>query len=368
MRFHYLSLIALLASSSIAFAQGTAPGKARFDTAQTAFEEGDFESALSELRAAASLAKDDALLTEIHLLRGRCYAAFGDTNRANEAFTSALEFDPEARLDPARVRPSVVELLDGLRERLQAELSIRSSHSGALVFFDGKAIGVAPLRTSVPIGKHEVEVRTPDGALWKKQPVTIRARQAHELYVPLQEQAPEPVPGPVAETPKVFGLDEQKPRVDPASMKAAAEQDDAVRRVRFFADLRAAVEPMVDPVGVGGAFGVGVGGRDLLASVHGSYDGEDFGASLRVTARLSKLLWIVGLHAALEAPAVFLDSGFGLGAGIAGGLDFAATRWLELFLEGSYRRYFLLPAPEPGAPGFPEEHVVTSAGLRVWVP
>ncbi|MGI5861415.1 MAG: PEGA domain-containing protein [Myxococcales bacterium] len=361
-------MIALLACSSSAFAQETAPGKVRFDTAEAAFAEGDFELALSELRAAASLAKDDALLTEIHLLRGRCYAALGDTNRADEAFTSALEFDPEARLDPAKVRPAVVAILDGLRERLKAELSIRSSHSGALIFFDGKTIGVTPLRTSVPIGKHEVEVRTPDGALWKKQQVTIRARQTHELYVPLQEQAPELVPEPVEEAPKVFGLDEEKPRVDPASMQAAAEQDDAVRRVRFFADLRAAAEPMVDPVSVGGAFGVGVGGRDLLASVHGSYDGQDFGASLRVTARVSKLLWVVGLHAAIEAPAVFLDSGFGLGAGVAGGLDFAITRWLELFLEGSYRRYFLLPDPGPGAAGFPEEHVITSAGLRIWVP
>jgi tetratricopeptide (TPR) repeat protein len=162
-----------------------APGQAPFEAGQAAFVEGEFEKALGALRSAASQAEDDSLLAQIHLLRGQCYAALPDDAKAEEAFTDALEYDPLAALDPKKVRPSVVALLARLRQKLRAELSVWTDQPGSRVFLDGRELGMAPLRSRVGLGRHQVEVKTIDGAFHGREVVVIHARQSHELKLEL---------------------------------------------------------------------------------------------------------------------------------------------------------------------------------------
>ncbi len=180
-------MIAALAVSALllAAAPSKAPGQERFEAGRAAFVQGEFESALVELRAAAQEAESDDLLAQIHLLRGQCYAALPDDAKAEEAFTDALEFDPLVTLDAAKVRPEVVALLEGLRECLRAELKIWTDQPGSRVFLDGKEVGMAPLRRRVGLGKHRVEVKTLDGAYRGREEVLIHARQSHELKLSL---------------------------------------------------------------------------------------------------------------------------------------------------------------------------------------
>jgi hypothetical protein len=366
-----IAFVLMTSPASLAAAQASddavtpaAPAQTR-SSAEAAFAEGDFERALSETEAALASTKDDATRTQLYLLRGRCHAALGDNDKASNDFTHALEHDPEAQLDPSRVRPALVEMLEGLKKTLRAELNLRSNVPGALVLLDGKALGVAPLRTSVPIGRHQIEVRSADGMLWKKQKVLIRALQQHELYVPLEQQVEE-TPDPLPEATSTVADVEPRPAVDSNSMQAVSGADDQLRHTRFFFDLKGYAAPTVKPTGWSGELGLGFGGQDVLVSAHGTFNGEDFGAGLRATARLAELASVFGLHGSLEVPARFLDDGLALGAGGAAGIDISAAQWLEIFLEGSYRYYFLMPTAKSGTTQDRDE-LFAGLGVRLFV-
>src|SRR4051812_40883460 len=95
----------------------------RLDQAQKAFTSGDYDGALKLLDPMQE-ASDTATLEKVQLLRAQCFAAQQNFARAEDAFTQALEANPEASLDPARVDPSVVKVLDSLRARLSGELVV----------------------------------------------------------------------------------------------------------------------------------------------------------------------------------------------------------------------------------------------------
>jgi hypothetical protein len=184
-------LIAMLLTAPSARLPKTSEGT-RLEVGTRLFNSGDFEAALRALDAAALEGGDAATLERVHLLRAQCYAARQDFARAEEAFTLALDANPEATLDPGRVDPTVVRVLDSVRARLTGTVVLSSTPSGATVLVDGTARGVAPLSLSLGVGRHRLEAKWGEGEPPALTEVQVRPRR--EVRVEWVQGAPKLVP------------------------------------------------------------------------------------------------------------------------------------------------------------------------------
>ncbi len=338
-------LLPILAALALTASDGQAPGQSRLSQAQAAFAEGDFDGALSHLEAASQQTQDDDLLAKIHLLRGQCFAALPDQAKASDAFTAALEHDPLAQLDKSKVRPSVVELLENLRETLRAHIKVKSDRS-ALVLLDGQTLGTAPISSEVSIGKHTLEVRNADGATLQKMKLVVKANETQEIKLKLAaaETAARDDLDAAAQPPAGSeGLHEHKAPGKSAkdADKTAEEMDEEPRSVHFVVEGRGAADPISSStLGFGGEVGIGVSGINLGATLSGAYTAKAPGATLRATALVPELASVMGLHFSLGVPAVFTQSGVAVGGLASAGLDFAVADWLAPFLDVEGRYYF----------------------------
>jgi tetratricopeptide (TPR) repeat protein len=107
-----LLLLVLVTSPLVEGAKRT-----KLQQANSHFVQGDFDAALRVLEQASRETRDPDTLGQVHLLRGRCYAAQGNNFEAEAAFNEALKNDPNASLDPNRVDPTVVQLLEDVRKK-----------------------------------------------------------------------------------------------------------------------------------------------------------------------------------------------------------------------------------------------------------
>lgn len=296
-------LLSLALTLTLAAAPAPKPltDEARLEQGQKLFNQGDFDAALKVLDAAAADGGDPKVMEKVHLLRAQSYAARQDFVRAEEAFTQALEANPDAALDPARVDPTVVKLLESVRARLTGTLVINSTPPGATVLLDGRAAGLAPLTLSPNVGKHRVEARWGDGP---KQALEVQVHPRREARVEWVQVA-----GP--ETP--------------------VKRDDLFqeRPLRPFGDLRGNFEAYTS-----GALG---GGLELGGGVELSW--FRLGAFFRlypqfwVTPRFQFALPVHAEFNVLLEAAVPIAIGGGFGVGIAGG---AGAEWYPLKWFGLY--------------------------------
>lgn len=130
-----------------------------YTSAERRFNEADFEEAVDLLERAARGTKDRALLAKIQLKLGIIRAVLGETDRAKAAFTSALKLEPTLTLSPQKVKPEVVDLLEGARAKLEGILSVDTDVPGAQVWVDNKLVGKAPHVGSVTVGRHVIKVQ-----------------------------------------------------------------------------------------------------------------------------------------------------------------------------------------------------------------
>jgi hypothetical protein len=282
-------------------------GGNKVDNAVKEFNRGDFPAALKLLQAALEEASDPELISRIQLLRGQAYGAEQDFSRAEEAFNAALLADPEVSLDPARVDPQLVKLLDGLRERLKGELFVKSDGQKAQVSLDGVSLGETPVRIDVAVGRHALEVVAKD-AVTLRQQISVRPGKAIELELQIAKRGP-----------------------------AGVSDEDSVRRP--FADLRGQVTPFDLPLNASG-FEIG-GGLDLPSS-RVSLSAQVFpvfGLTPRgaVVVPISDLL--VG-YVEAELPFVFRNT-FHLGLGGSGGVEYFPLRWAGVFMQVGARHFFI---------------------------
>ena len=310
-------------------------GTAKFQIGQSEFRRGDFLQALRTLDAAASEANDGQLLGQIHLLRGQCLAARQDLPGAEEAFGLALQRDPEVVLDPSRVDPALVSMLDGLRARLRGELVVRADREGAQVLLDGRLLGQAPLKSSVSVGKHALEVRSPNGLFVATQDVVVRSKQTTEVAVQLR------------------GL------TAPSNSGTNGEVAHADDRPRLLADLRGTLDPLSSGKNV--AFEVG-GGVE-----YGPFRGSasaviypDFGLAFRGALKVP-LEDKFNAYISLEIPIIFTGMvQFGLGG--AGGAEYEFSRWFNPFFEVGVRHFFTGVVQED------PNRLILQFGIRLKVP
>lgn len=279
----------------------------KLEQGQKAFADGDYSAALKALDAAALEGAD---LEKVQLLRAQCFAAQQDFGRAEEAFALALEANPEASLDPARVDPSVVKVLDGLRQRTRGTVKVTSTPPGAQVFVDGKESGVAPVDVVTGIGRHKVEAKWPGGAT---APGEVLVRGRRETYLVL-------VQGPVVAT-------------GPANPEPP---DQTGFGIHPFADVRGILET---GGGIYGAMEIG-GGIELKyfrAGVHLRLV-PNFGATVRA-ALVVPVIDKLSAFVEGEVPMIF-GSSIAVGLGANGGAEWHLFKFIGVFLQVGGRHFF----------------------------
>ncbi len=325
-----------------------AGGKSKLELGQKAFNQGEFDSALKHLDAAVSEASDAGALEKIHLMRGQCFAARQDFGRAEEAFAQALEANPEASLDPAKVDPSLVKVLDSLRARTKGTLTVRSTPEGAGLKLDGAPFGKAPQSAQVPIGRHKVEIQ--------------------------YEGVPAVVAEVVVRTNGVASVEAvQAPGTNTVLPPAELPKDASA--LRPFADVRAVFETGTPEFSleIGGGIevpwvrlgvylrvldvGIGVGVLDTFHVIPRGSLVVPLG-----TAPFSALIELeVPLAFGFPQSDVFV---FGIGVGGAAGVEWLPWKWLGIYAQLGGRYYFTSYAPCCTAQG----RFDVSSGFRLRLP
>ncbi len=318
--------------------RGARTPAAKLQAGQAEFNRGDLHDALRLLDSAAAESTDDELLSKIHLLRGQCFGAQQEFEKAQTAFALALERDPTLTLDPARVDPQLVKLLDGARARMDGELKVRTEKPGARVLLDGVAVGATPYRGSVTIGAHEVEVR--DGKAVARERVVVHSKRTVELTPRLAEEA---------SAGRTGGTD------GTARAQADGAEATSITRARPFAELRTGANP-VEFDRIGFELGAGLEAQYVRASLSFKLL-QEFGITLR-GAGSAPLDEHWRLFAELEVPLLF-GGEFSFGLGGAGGAEYAFIHWVSAFLEVGGRHFFT------GSRG---DQVFLQLGARIRVP
>ncbi|MET0402809.1 MAG: PEGA domain-containing protein, partial [Cystobacter sp.] len=267
------------------------------DEALEALTEGDFEAALARADAGLRRSRDEAHTARLQLIRGEAHAALRQYAQMEAAFAQALEADPDARLDPERVQPTVVALFESLRERLRGELSVEVEPPGAELRLDGRPLGKAPWRGPAPIGTHTLTV----GSGNTPHQVKVRPGRTEQvrLVVP-PEATPLDAPSPLA----------------------------------FSLQARAALG-VVPFSGVGVEAGARLAGRNLQGELNATV-GRRLGASARLGVQAPELVGPLTLFLTLDG--YLLGGGpVLLGAGVSAGASLPLGPRFDLFAELSGR-------------------------------
>jgi hypothetical protein len=321
-------LLALLLTGPV-----TKPGKVegpKLEQGQKLFNQGDFDGALKVLDAAAMEGGDPATMEKVHLLRAQALAARQDFARAEEAFAQALEANPETSLDPTKVDPTVVKLLESVRARLTGSLIVNSTPPGAMLLLDGKEVGAAPQTLATPAGKHKLEVRWGEGPL---QATEVQVRPRRELRVEWVQAAGGGSTGPTVLEP---------------------------RPLRPFGDLRGVLEPATTGFVSGGLeLGGGIEFSWFRVGLYARlfpYFGlvPRFQLALPVNDLLNVLLEVA-------VPISFLPTGPGVGVGGGGGVELYPLKWLGAYVLVGGRHHIVWTVNSPTA-------FTATAGVRPRVP
>ncbi|MFY0575321.1 PEGA domain-containing protein [Cystobacter fuscus] len=288
--------VPLLVMSLLLAAGSPTDENRELDAALEALSEGDFESALSRVDAGLRKTRDETERARLHLVRGEAYAALRRYSQMEAAFAQALESDPDVRLDPERVQPTVVARFESLRARLRGELAVEVEPSGARLRLDGQPLGQAPWRGPVPIGAHTLDVDEGRTLLQVK----VRPGRTEQVRVVLPPVAPREAPGSA---------------------------------LAFSVQARAAL-------GLSPLSGVGLEAGARLAGtyVHGELNatvGSRFGASARLGVQAPKLVGPLTFSLSLDAYA--LGGPFLFGGGLSAGASLPLSSKFDLFAEVSGR-------------------------------
>lgn len=308
------------------------PEGSRLEQGTRLFNQGEFEAALKALDAAALEGGDAATLERIHLLRGQAHAARQDFARAEDAFALALDANPETSLDPARVDPTVVKLLDSVRSRLMGTLIVGSTPSGATLLLDGKNAGTAPQTLQVQVGKHHLEARWPDGAVSSGTDLQVRPRR--EVRVEW-----------------VQGAERQVPMNDGPETRKIGPYGD----FRFAPEISAtAMVPVTLPLELGGGFEFSFFRVGLAVRLF---------PALGVTPRFAFSLPVMSLvHVVLEVGVPFhFYAQPAIGFIGNAGVEFYPVRWFGVFALVGGRHYFIPHGNDATA-------FTATAGIQLRVP
>ncbi|MBN8233286.1 PEGA domain-containing protein [Corallococcus macrosporus] len=298
-------------------AAGPAVENRDLEAALQSLSEADFEAALAHIEAGLRQTRDEAQTAQLRLVQGEVYAALRQYAQMETAFARALEANPDARLDPQRVQPTVVALFESLRGRLQGTLAIEVDPAGAEVRLDGRLLGQAPWKGPVPIGTHTLEV----GPTLTPLQVKVHTDQTEQVRVVL----------PAA------------PATQPAFFSSLA----------FSAQLRAAFG-LSPSSGAGLEAGARLSGTYVFGELNATA-GSRFGAALRLGTQAPRLLGPVTLSLSLDGYAVGGPALFG--GGLSAGASLPLSTKFDVFAELSGRWI-------PSSTDYQGTHLLGVTGLR----
>lgn len=188
----------LLAGGLLLFAFSTATADEDVIAQSTAlYNEGQFDAAIALLTGARQQTTDPGRLAKINLLLGLNHAVLGEMNKTRAAFREALRYDPELKLDPAVVKASLIELFEAEKAQLRGTLEVAAARALEVVI-DGKPCGKTPLSVELPIGSHQVEVKSESGEVVHRRKILLRPGSTERLQVvlPALPAAPKPRAAP----------------------------------------------------------------------------------------------------------------------------------------------------------------------------
>lgn len=288
------------------------PKSGKFAQGQAEFARGNFAGALKLLDAAAAEGNDDSTTAKIHLLRGQCFAAQQQFDDAEVAFSKALAHDPESSLDPSRVDPKLVRMLDDLRERTRTDVNVRASVPGAAVKIDGQYVGTSPVSAELSVGRHKFEALSPDGKRSGRTEVVIRPNRVVEVAIALE--------------------DNREPPKEPPPPQAM---------MHAFADLRLVWNPALPLPGSGGLeAGGGVEHDFWRAGLHFRLF-PSFGVTPRGALHIPIISKWDGVLEA-ELPFIFTRNGLEVGFGAAAGAEWMLNKWIGFFGQVGFRYNFIV--------------------------
>lgn len=303
----------LLATLLLLPSAAVAAKSARFAQGQAEFNRGNFTAALKHLDAAATEQNDDATSAKLHLLRGQALAAQQNYEEAETAFAKALSYDPEVSLDPSRVDPKLVRMLDDLRDRTKTEVHVRTSVPGAAVKIDGQFVGESPVTTELSLGRHKVEATSPDGKRKGSAEVVVRPNRVLEVPLSLEEVREE--------------------RGDPPPPSALSA-------LHGVADLRLNWNPFPLPGDGGFEVGGGVEAEYWRAGLHFRLFPR-FGVTPRGALHIPVTNQVEAV-VELELPFLLAGRGVEVGLGAAGGAEWMLNKWIGFFGQVGFRYNFVV--------------------------
>jgi hypothetical protein len=178
-------LFTLLLTLSSAYA-GPKSAEVLTEEAIASYLGGHFEKSIKLLDQAQRATSEEKLLTKIHLYRGLCHGVLGNNPSAQKAFKQALVLDPTLALDPTETKEALLALFGRARQELSGTIQVESDRSEARLTIDNKETGRLPYRGSLPIGKHTIEVMTPDQRYSFSDTVVIYANRATSVSAKLR--------------------------------------------------------------------------------------------------------------------------------------------------------------------------------------
>jgi|GEM_PF-2652402 hypothetical protein len=171
------------------------------------YARGDFDETLALLRRVVAQPGARNRVAQAYLYVGLTYAAQDKPSESVAAFSWALTYVPTIQLDPARFKPSHIELLRKAQAQGRGEVKVSADVADAVVQVDGRQLGTTPLSIWLPLGKHQISVLDAKGA-GQVFPIDVKANKAERVsakfaveppptVIPPKEQTPASIPVPV---------------------------------------------------------------------------------------------------------------------------------------------------------------------------
>ncbi len=190
----WLALGILVATLPGRVAQAQSPQEL-FQKAVFLISRARFDESVEHLGRARAATKDAALLGRIHLYLGINHSILGHPAKSDEAFRTALRHNPDLKLDPKRIKASIVKRFNTIRAS-RGELKVDADVQGAKVFLDGKEVGTTPYQVKLPAGQVQVRIHDPEGGQSHEQQVTLASGDAAQVTARLAPDAPPRVAPP----------------------------------------------------------------------------------------------------------------------------------------------------------------------------
>ncbi len=170
-----------------------------YEKAVALYENLDIESAILRFESAQEIMEKHTNhlaeikpLSNLMLYMGASYKLLDNEEKSKQYFVSYLSINPNASLDTRIFSPDIVDFFNNIKTDFQmlpnGSVSFSSNPSGAIVFLDGKVVGVTPLTVNgITEGKHYYRIHM-NGYKDKGNTLKVKAQKMTNINEFLDQQ------------------------------------------------------------------------------------------------------------------------------------------------------------------------------------